>query len=719
MRPLHQPTTQTRLRPFKPTQFGRYTLLMPLATGGMGEIFLARLEGVQGFEKQCVIKKILPHLTQEEDFVTRFVNEAKTLVQLQHGSIAQVLDMGLHEGEPYLALEFVDGKDLRKVAARARERNMPLPLTFVLYTMSRVLDALAYAHRKRDDEEKEIGLVHRDVSPQNILISYEGEVKVIDFGLAKSTLNVSRTNPSIVLGKFLYMSPEQARHTKVDRRTDLYSVGLCLYELVAGKNPFDDVPPGELMAKVASPNIAHIQQVEPLCPGPVAQTVMKALAVDPAQRYQTAEEFRGRLMAVLVDIDPSAGPESCSKFMRDAFSAEYNSERKLLASLREQRLTPVAAPIVVREPEPLGSGKKEVSTAVRNLTEMARRSMEMPFGEELTPMPTDPRRLKGNAPPEWTPTPLARALDEQPELPRASPNKIRPNEKPTSPNGGLSFAPTPRLKEDDGRAAQTDRETMPSINLLLSAAQIEPLATPAPIAVGELLAPIPVLQAVSPWGSNETTTPAGLPFDYARGDSPMQLPAVMTSEPSEVYEPGRMPVPTAPVVMEGRRPSLPVRPVVAPLPQALKNKAPPDDRGDSTGKTTTSRSGFMWVVIPLLAVLGVAGFVLYDLYQDQLAKTLQEMERNQNPLRPSNVDDRRREVEMQPNEAEPVEPTVDGAPDAASPVGVIAPVPAVEAPVAAPSAAAPDELMTLTPAPSAPAPPAAAKPAAKPKRGKR
>lgn len=100
MPPLHQPTTQTRLRPFKPTQFGRYTLLMPLATGGMGEIFLARLEGVQGFEKQCVIKKILPHLTQEEDFVTRFVNEAKTLVQLQHGSIAQVLDMGLHEGEP-------------------------------------------------------------------------------------------------------------------------------------------------------------------------------------------------------------------------------------------------------------------------------------------------------------------------------------------------------------------------------------------------------------------------------------------------------------------------------------------------------------------------------------------------------------------------------------------------------------------------------------------
>src|SRR5205085_11053935 len=133
--------------------------------------------------------------------------------------------------------------------------NLPLPLTFVLFTMSRVLDALAYAHRKRDDDEKEIGLVHRDMSPQNILISYEGEVKVIDFGLAKSTLNASKTNPSIILGKFLYMSPEQARHQKVDRRSDLYSVGICLFELIAGKNPFDDVLPGELMNRVANPTI--------------------------------------------------------------------------------------------------------------------------------------------------------------------------------------------------------------------------------------------------------------------------------------------------------------------------------------------------------------------------------------------------------------------------------------------------------------------------------
>ncbi|WP_141592703.1 protein kinase [Myxococcus sp. AB056] len=332
---MNSSTQPARLRPFRPQPFGRYTLLSQLATGGMGEIYLARLEGAQGFEKLCVIKKILPQLAADSDFVERFVGEARTLVRLSHGSIAQVLDMGLHEDEAYMALEHVDGKDLRKVAARVRDRQMPLPVTFILYTMGRVLDALAYAHRKKDDDGEDLKLVHRDISPQNILISYEGEVKVIDFGLAKSRLSAAKTNPSIILGKFLYMSPEQARHQPVDRRSDLYAVGLCLYELICGKNPFDGVHPGELMSLVANPRIAPLDQVEPLTPPAVTALVAKALAVDPSQRFQTAEEFRGRLQACLMEIDASAGPESVSRFMRELFSADFQSERRLLASLKE------------------------------------------------------------------------------------------------------------------------------------------------------------------------------------------------------------------------------------------------------------------------------------------------------------------------------------------------------------------------------------------------
>ncbi len=332
---MNSSSQPARLRPFRPQPFGRYTLLSHLATGGMGEIYLARLEGAQGFEKLCVIKKILPQLAADTEFVERFVGEARTLVRLSHGSIAQVLDMGLHEDEAYMALEHVDGKDLRKVAARVRDRQVPLPVTFILYTMGRVLDALAYAHRKKDDDGEDLKLVHRDISPQNILISYEGEVKVIDFGLAKSRLSAAKTNPSIILGKFLYMSPEQARHQPVDRRSDLYAVGLCLYELICGKNPFDGIHPGELMSLVAHPRIAPLDQVEPLTPPAVTALVAKALAVDPAQRFQTAEEFRGRLQACLMEIDASAGPESVSRFMRELFASDFQAERRLLASLKD------------------------------------------------------------------------------------------------------------------------------------------------------------------------------------------------------------------------------------------------------------------------------------------------------------------------------------------------------------------------------------------------
>jgi serine/threonine protein kinase len=415
------PQQSARLRPFRPVPFGRYTLLSPLATGGMGEIYLARLDGLQGVEKLCVIKKILPHLASDRDFVERFVNEAKILVKLSHGSIAQVLDVGLHDGDPYMALEHVDGKDLRKVAARARDKGEPLPLTFVLYVTGRVLDALAYAHRKKDEDDHDLNLVHRDVSPQNILISYEGEVKVIDFGLAKSTLNASKTHPSIILGKFLYMSPEQARHGTVDRRSDLYAVGLCLYELITGKNPFDDVPPGELMARVASPTILSVGEVDPLCPGPIQALVTRALQVEPAHRFQTAEEFRGKLLGCLLEIDPAAGPESVSKYMREAFSSEHQAERKLLNTLRDANRV---AGRGMLPPPPRKEPLPEKDTAVVDLAKIALQG-ERAFANA----PTNP------------------ALKAIPAL-------------ETSP---LSFAPTPRSKEDSGKSRPSEAETTPGV----------------------------------------------------------------------------------------------------------------------------------------------------------------------------------------------------------------------------------------------------------------
>lgn len=664
---MQQPTTSNRLRPFRPTPFGRYTLLMPLSMGGMGEIFLARIDGPQGFEKLCVIKKILPHLAEDKDFVSRFGNEARTLVKLTHGSIAQVLDMGQHNGEPYLALEYIDGKDLRKVGARFRERGMPLPMTFVLFVMGRVLDALAYAHRKRDDDDKEIGLVHRDMSPQNILISYEGEVKVIDFGLAKSTLNASKTNPSIILGKFLYMSPEQARHAKVDKRSDLYAVGICLYELIAGKNPFEDIPPHALMAAVASPNIAHVQTVEPLCPSNIASIIMKALAVDPAQRFQTAEELRGKLLGALLEIDPAAGPESCSRFMRDMFAAEYQAERKLLAQLKE------AARVEVK-PETTEVGPPRPAAQVRPL-QVARTSsprVEPPKADESTPAPTDLRKY-----------------GMEPTIPRAMPLALD-----TSP---LSFAPTPKVsgiqadKSNEGdretapgviiqrpTGADDDRETSPHLALTGGAAPAPPdLNEDAPTR------PVPVQSAkATPFGalppvkeSSATTAPAMEPVTseapVVAGPSDENLPSVMVSGlQSQSLAPA-----TAGRVTTGK--SAPVRAqvtgvlvpassvrtpeVVAPLPKALEGRHRPDENLQTDRGTRSRRTSMAVVVVPLFAFLALASFVGYSILKEQHETELDEAA-STSPLKSSFDDQKRRTLRGNAEYADDVDPPAPGKP---------------------------------------------------------
>jgi hypothetical protein len=332
-----------RLRPFRPTRFGRYTLLLPLASGGIGEVFLARLDSSEGFEKLCVIKKILPSLSAERDFLRRFAGEAQLLVQLNHGSIAQVLDMGSDGAMPYIAFEFVDGKNLRRLLDRVSERQLRVPLPVALYTGIRVLDALAYAHRKRDANGEALNLVHRDISPQNVILSYEGEVKLLDFGLASSSQSADRTDPSSVTGKLRYLAPEQVQRGLVDRRSDLYALGLVLYELVSGSSPYEGVPAARMLARVASPAFRPLAEVDPRCPPGLSAAVMKALAPEPAHRFQTAEEFRTRLQSLLLELDPLAGAETTSQLMHEVFATEYQAERKALDSAREQARSLVAA----------------------------------------------------------------------------------------------------------------------------------------------------------------------------------------------------------------------------------------------------------------------------------------------------------------------------------------------------------------------------------------
>ncbi len=627
---MSQGAAKERLRPFKPQRFGRYTLLRPLSTGGMGEIFLARLEGAQGFEKLCVIKKILPHLAQDKDFVDRFVDEARILVKLSHGNIAQVLDMGLHEGAPYIALEFIDGKDLRRVVARAQERALQLPLSFILYVTTRLLDALAYAHRKRGDDGKDLNLVHRDVSPQNILISYEGEVKVIDFGLAKSALSSNRTHPSIVLGKFLYMSPEQARHQKVDRRSDLYAVGLCLYELVAGKGPFDGVPPADLMAVVANPNVKVLNAVEPLCPPSLSDAVMKALSADPAHRFQTAEEFRGKLLSILLEIDPSAGPETASRFMTEAFSQEYQTERKLLAELNEQARSLKSVPVV---DEPERAQTREVETG-----------------------------------PAMTLDEVPQARVTAPEMKTAPLPPVEP-----APAGALSFQPTRKAPPPaEKKSAPEQPGAVPSVVVANDAKLTEEVAS---VVVGDDLSDTAENRSRTvPETKTRATPPSQKTDPNRKARSTGAKPAPKSSAPALqkvpekkkglAAEDGKKTQQTTPVFDDTPAPpvggTVKATPFASPAVTADSTPAPaaephPKKKG----------SVVVWVTLPLLAILAVGSYIAWDVYTEKLRS--QQLANDPNAPQAINVDvaqpptgpEKTREVKLTPDPPPLPEPEAD------------------------------------------------------------
>src|SRR6202035_1758460 len=219
-------------------RFGQYTLQEKIATGGMAEVWKARMRGVEGFQKTVAIKKILPHLTDNSEFVGMFIDEAKLAAQLSHPNIIHIYDLGKIGRDYYIAMEYVEGKDLRSILNAGRKRDMPMPLGPALLIAGGLASPLDYAHRKRDFEDRELGLVHRDVSPQNVLITFEGDIKLCDFGIAKAVSKASQTQMGALKGKLQYMSPEQAWGKPVDARSDIFSLGAILFEMLTGERLF-------------------------------------------------------------------------------------------------------------------------------------------------------------------------------------------------------------------------------------------------------------------------------------------------------------------------------------------------------------------------------------------------------------------------------------------------------------------------------------------------
>jgi eukaryotic-like serine/threonine-protein kinase len=305
-----------------PVLYGKYQLLEQLARGGMAEVFKAKAHGVEGFEKVLVIKRILPELSQNPRFVEMFINEAKIAVTLSHANIVQVFDLGHTQDTYFIAMEYVAGMDLATMLRLAQRADRRISPELAVYLVSELAKGLDYAHRRRDAEQRPLNLVHRDVSPQNVLLSNEGEVKLTDFGIAKArTVAQSVTDVGVIKGKYAYMSPEQLLGRQVDARADVFAAGVLLYEVLSGTNPFQTGSNYDTLQRIRLGDVTPIGQLVEGLPQDVETIVHTAMAYQPEDRYAGAGELYEALIQFLYGTGQRFGARDLAEHLASLRSA--------------------------------------------------------------------------------------------------------------------------------------------------------------------------------------------------------------------------------------------------------------------------------------------------------------------------------------------------------------------------------------------------------------
>ena len=315
-------------------RLGKYEILALLALGGTAEIYLARIAGAAGFEKYVVVKCLHDHLADDADFVRMFLDEARLAAHLDHSNVVQTMELGEHDNRYYMVMEFLAGLSLAMVVRRAAERipggKIPIPL--ILNMLAQASAGLHYAHEKLI-HGKPLNIVHRDISPQNLVVSFEGVVKVVDFGIAKAELRETRTRSGTIKGKFAYMSPEQCVANNVDRRTDVFALGVIAHELMTGRRLFKKPSPYETYQAVIECKIAPPSQVNVEIDPALDPIIMRALCKDKEQRYATVEGFGDALLGYLHHRGKGSGPGDVARFFDGYFGQEIEEHSARMREL--------------------------------------------------------------------------------------------------------------------------------------------------------------------------------------------------------------------------------------------------------------------------------------------------------------------------------------------------------------------------------------------------
>jgi len=329
----------------KPTPFGqKYVLLNHIKSGGMAAVWLGKMPVFGDVERLVAIKRILPHVAEDTEFISMFIDEAKITVQLNHPNVCKIYELGqdLDARSYYIVMEYVHGRDLRALFDWCEERRAPPPIPVVCYIIACCCDGLNYAHCRKDAQGNEMRIVHRDVSLQNILVSFEGDVKIIDFGIAKAVNKSTQTAAGTLKGKFSYMSPEQicGPPEKVDRRSDVFGIGICLYEMLTGKRLFSGKTDFSVLEKVRKAEVALPTTHNRNIPLALEKIVMKALAREVEDRYQYASEVGDDLWHFLYGLEETFDRRALAKYMQTSFAQQYADEKK---HLQECLAAPVQA----------------------------------------------------------------------------------------------------------------------------------------------------------------------------------------------------------------------------------------------------------------------------------------------------------------------------------------------------------------------------------------
>jgi serine/threonine protein kinase len=313
-----------------PPQQQRYRIIERIAAGGMAEVYRAESAGLEGFKKVVAIKRVLPHLAEKKQFIGMFLDEARTSAHLSHSNCVQVFDIGVGDNTYFIVMEFVDGSDLKAIIEHRRSRGQKLPMEAASLICLKICEGLAYAHEVMDTKGKKLGIVHRDMSPPNVLITRHGEVKIADFGLAKANSQLERSEPGIIKGKFSYLSPEAAMGEAVDHRTDIFAIGIMLWEMLAGRRLFLGETDLDTVRQVQAARIPSLSQLNSDVTPELERIVQKALAREVGQRYQSARDLGRDLNTHLYRVGRAVSSFDIASLVREAMIARESDRRHKL-----------------------------------------------------------------------------------------------------------------------------------------------------------------------------------------------------------------------------------------------------------------------------------------------------------------------------------------------------------------------------------------------------